>query len=318
MIARALAAAAALAAALPAHAYVRSCATNDAGQEVCFYWPGRSIAWKLNPPSAAISSPSCTADAVLAAAQSSFAAWTQATRSNESAPCDQLALPYGGTTSSIAVGIGSAAEHIVVFRQGFCSNDTSFPADDPCRTDGTCGNTHNCFDDAGALGQNTIALTTVSYSPSSGKIGDADIEVVDWNGQNRDGSLAGTPDGWYFTCQDPAALPNCTAYGQTGCVYMDLQNTLTHEAGHFIGLNHPPVAEATMYGYAQPGTVDKRSLADDDVNGVCAIYPPVKKSSSGGCGVGDPAAIPALLLAIAALAPRLRRSRGSHRTTIPA
>ncbi len=74
---------------------------------------------------------------------------------------------------------------------------------------------------------------------------------------------------------------------------MDLQNTVTHEAGHFLGLahpceadpgtatangvpvcsGHPEMTSVTMFPSASPGEISKRTLAPDDVEGVCAIYP---------------------------------------------
>ncbi len=54
----------------------------------------------------------------------------------------------------------------------------------------------------------------------------------------------------------------------------DLQNTITHEAGHFIGLAHPPLyrTESTMYYQAPAGEVKKRTLDQDDINGVWYLY----------------------------------------------
>ncbi len=83
----------------------------------------------------------------------------------------------------------------------------------------------------------------------------------------------------------------------------DVQNTLTHELGHLIGLDHTcddgarsptpkddqgnavprcfgtlPAAltDATMYNFADPGETKKRSPEADDVAGFCGIYPTTK------------------------------------------
>lgn len=53
---------------------------------------------------------------------------------------------------------------------------------------------------------------------------------------------------------------------------IDIQNVVTHEAGHFLGLAHTDVDGATMSPTAPVGQVEKRDLADDDVQGLCAIY----------------------------------------------
>jgi hypothetical protein len=53
----------------------------------------------------------------------------------------------------------------------------------------------------------------------------------------------------------------------------DLRNTLVHEMGHFIGFDHTPVQDATMFASADTCEVAKRDLASDDMMGVCAVYP---------------------------------------------
>ena len=93
-----------------------------------------------------------------------------------------------------------------------------------------------------------LALTTTTYMPSTGVIVDADMEV---NGQNFEWRALATPDSRYT----------------------DIQNVVTHEAGHFIGLDHVNDTASTMYPTAPYGEISKRQLAQDDINGVCAIYP---------------------------------------------
>ncbi len=53
----------------------------------------------------------------------------------------------------------------------------------------------------------------------------------------------------------------------------DLQNAITHEIGHFLGLGHSDVREATMYPSAAAFEMKKRSLHDDDENAVLTLYP---------------------------------------------
>lgn len=53
----------------------------------------------------------------------------------------------------------------------------------------------------------------------------------------------------------------------------DLLNTLTHELGHALGLDHDHAhPEATMYATTLAGETIKRDLAADDVEGLQAMY----------------------------------------------
>ncbi|MGE0788439.1 MAG: matrixin family metalloprotease [Sandaracinaceae bacterium] len=94
----------------------------------------------------------------------------------------------------------------------------------------------------------TIALTTTVYRKSTGQILDADVDI---NGVD-----------FVFTAD---ADPMLT---QT-----DMENTLTHELGHVLGLAHVPNPEATMFASSETGEVKKRSLDADDIAGLCWIYP---------------------------------------------
>jgi hypothetical protein len=91
----------------------------------------------------------------------------------------------------------------------------------------------------------TLALTTVTYGVNSGEIYDADMEIN--------------------TAQhtiSPAEPPPPGAY--------DLQSIMTHEAGHFLGLAHATDTHSIMYSQYQPGAI---ALTQDDVDGICTIYP---------------------------------------------
>ena len=52
----------------------------------------------------------------------------------------------------------------------------------------------------------------------------------------------------------------------------DLQNTLTHEFGHAIGLDHSSIEEATMAPSSIIGETSKRELHEDDIAGQEYIY----------------------------------------------
>ena len=101
-----------------------------------------------------------------------------------------------------------------------------------------------------------LAVTTTSFSPSTGIVVDVDIEL---NGER-----------FAFT-----------RVGETRCNpasnVQDLRNTLTHEVGHLIGLDHPPESfafrETTMFATAPACETKKRTLEQDDIDGICFIYP---------------------------------------------
>jgi hypothetical protein len=53
----------------------------------------------------------------------------------------------------------------------------------------------------------------------------------------------------------------------------DLQNVLTHEAGHFVGFAHSPDPQSTMFATVTADETQKRDLTDADRTGMCMAYP---------------------------------------------
>jgi hypothetical protein len=96
----------------------------------------------------------------------------------------------------------------------------------------------------------TLALTTVTYNVETAEIYDSDVEI-------------NTAQAKFTTTDTPPA---------DGA---DLDAVVTHEVGHFLGLAHSEVSASTMrsIGY-QLGTTGLRTLAPDDIAGICEIYPP--------------------------------------------
>jgi hypothetical protein len=95
----------------------------------------------------------------------------------------------------------------------------------------------------------TLAKTSVTYNDETGEIYDADIEVN-------------------------AANNTVTITDNQAKVEYDLQAILTHEVGHFIGIAHSPESSSVMFASYSPGSTSQRTLTPDDVDAVCAIYPP--------------------------------------------
>ena len=334
----AAAAACALAVALPrpAAAYVR---TTSPETGVAVFWPVPIATYDLSTAQAyaCCTTASCDspadAGAIEAAVRASFSEWEQG--------CTSLRLVFGGAIPEFRTGLAGTAENLVVIRRGWCSNDP-VASRDPCMSDpaADCGNLYDCFDD-GPSGQNrtTVALTTVLYDPITGRIFDADMEVNGWDGRAAGSTIVagstGPSHGYYFTCDRQPGWSQCAGYGATGCYAYDLQNTVTHEAGHFLGLAHPcedppspgvpscsaplppgetvPYAQRTMYPATAIGETSKRVLSADDVAGVCAIYPAPSGCS---CGAGGAPGAVALLLAALALRPRVTR-RARRRSPPP-
>jgi hypothetical protein len=155
-------------------------------------------------------------------------------------------------------------------------------------------------DDPSIIAKTTVWHLDAPGSPNDGLIVDADIKL---NGV-----------GYTFVIEPSTTTP------RDGTVVADLENTLTHELGHVLGLGHtcwdhisdtPPldntgnpipdcgdpslptlITDATMYPYSlMPGDTSKRSLTDDDVAGVCQPYPPSSEAAcfqfvQGGCSIG--------------------------------
>lgn len=52
----------------------------------------------------------------------------------------------------------------------------------------------------------------------------------------------------------------------------DFDTAMLHEAGHFLGLAHSETPDASMFASYTVGT-SRAKLDDDDLRGVCAVYP---------------------------------------------
>ena len=100
-------------------------------------------------------------------------------------------------------------------------------------------------------GAETLALTTVFFNGDTGEIYDANVEI----NTNEDTFTVGTPVG----------------------DQIDLNAVLTHELGHFLGLSHSSHGDATMWQSYMPSMA---TLAQDDVDGICASLPPDRATTT--------------------------------------
>jgi MYXO-CTERM domain-containing protein len=144
----------------------------------------------------------------------------------------------------------------------------------------------------GMPGQVALTLTTVGCS--TGQLKDADLLI---NGVDASFTVA------------PVA----------GEGRSDIQNTITHEAGHVAGFAHSPDPESTMFATASMDESKKRDLTTDDAQGLCDVYPlGSEPGGDDGCGCraagGGAARVPVVMLAlIVVLSVRRRSSRNEPR-----
>jgi len=102
----------------------------------------------------------------------------------------------------------------------------------------------------------TLALTTITFNYETGEIFDADIEVNSF--------------------KTPLTTSNSV-------VDFDLESIITHEAGHFLGLSHSHIPDATMFVEYERGDLSFRDLEKDDKDGICAAYPPDRDTPTDDC-----------------------------------
>ncbi|XUX00411.1 MAG: hypothetical protein TUN42_00070 [Dehalogenimonas sp.] len=110
---------------------------------------------------------------------------------------------------------------------------------------------------------NTIGVTIIWSNSRTKQVVDVDTALnLNSSYAWSQATVTGDPD--------LALLTNTTAYD------VDVQNIMTHEAGHWLVLNDlytDVAAQQTMYGYASDTELKKRSLENGDIAGVLKIYP---------------------------------------------
>ncbi|MDP7061777.1 MAG: IPT/TIG domain-containing protein [Planctomycetota bacterium] len=95
-------------------------------------------------------------------------------------------------------------------------------------------------------GSGIVAITPITFDTGSGNILDADIL---FNGSQYSFSTDGSPGTF------------------------DVQDVLSHEIGHFIGLDHSPQISGTLWPYVSSRQWLHRSLTTDDRSGAIAVAP---------------------------------------------
>lgn len=212
----------------------------------CLFWTVSTLRWhlsRLGNPKSSEAQKQNEFDAI----RRSFQTWQAAMDA-----CGNLRLEEGPLVDERTVGYKLDGENrnIVLFRGKRCTEVV--PADDACWREDTCGNTYDCWDESGS----TIAITLTTYDLKSGIVYDSDIQF--------------NAAGFHFTTVDGSG---CGSVVGSSCVATDVQNTMTHEIGHLLGLDHVQVSTSTMYPEAYQGDVSKRTLDSGSRNFVCETYP---------------------------------------------
>ncbi|MBI3182061.1 MAG: matrixin family metalloprotease [Myxococcales bacterium] len=276
---------------IPNAPYVRSRVDPSDPDSHCLWWKDGTV---IEYRQGANGNPDTPGETELAAITRSAQTW-QAVMDE----CGSLTLKEGSRTSSSKIGhdVGRADnENVMLFRTAFCTDKVG-PSDQCWRLD-DCMNRYDCW----AYARGTIALTTTVFERSTGIIYGSDVEL-------NAGSFV------FTTVDAPPCVP--PAFTQS-CVATDVQNTMTHELGHLLGLDHTTYPGSTMNPSAPAGETSKRSLDPGTKQFVCDVYPKGRASrdcvinpmpaalgpAAGGCAAAPwSVAAPALLLGM------LRRRR---------
>ena len=232
------------------------------------FWPG-SCAWIQTDSAGSTDLPLATVAQIVA---KGIANWQSVTL-EASPPCSYLQILLDPPVPSEA-----RLDHI---------NVVKFRSDKWCRpAEGSTA--EMCYS------PQATAITTIFYDSALGKsndgnIVDADIELNEIN--------------FTFIWIDHLAPPT-----RPNTMKADLENTLTHEIGHFQGLDHTcwdhvsatdpvdnsgapvpdcaavqmhqvddatylRIVQSSMYNFAEPTEIIKRMPKPDDIAGICSIYP---------------------------------------------
>lgn len=224
--------------------YVRSRVKSGDASTQCLYWTANRITWQQS----SFGNPQTAGDTEFAAVRASFQSWQDIF-----ANCGNLALVEGPVVDDRAVGYDPEGENrnLVLFRTRRCADVV--PKGAACEDDDDCANAFDCWEH----GDGTIGITLTTYDERSGIIYDSDIEL----------------NAAAFTFTTASGGGTCGPISTSNCISTDVQNTVTHEVGHFVGLDHTNANGSTMNPRAPPGEISKRTIDSGSASFVCAAYP---------------------------------------------
>ena len=219
--------------------YVRTRVDKNDPTSQCLWWKEGSA---LQLEQSDVGNPETPGETEFTATTAAYGTWAR-----ELARCGNLT--FEELPRSASRKIADDGKTLVLFRQVDCDKVMNPACTDPT----SCGNERDCWEHSNGA----LAITTTSFDPNTGRISDSDIEL-------------NTP-GFIFTTVD---APRCVEpFFDVTCVASDVQNTLTHEFGHVLGLGHSPDGASTMFSGSAPGELSKRSLDSDSKQFVCDVYP---------------------------------------------
>jgi uncharacterized protein (TIGR03382 family) len=127
-----------------------------------------------------------------------------------------------------------------------------------------------------------VATTVITISRATHQIIEADIA---FNVKHTDFEIAGS--------------------GHHSVAAYDVQNAMTHELGHALGLAHNAIPNTVMFPSSLPGETSKRTLASDDIEGLKFLYgqlpaavTPVETAAGCSAAGSAPFAIVALMMGV--------------------
>lgn len=230
--------------------YVRTIAQGVGVAETvtCVTWNRREYVYRVD----AAGSQQTPGENEFVAVDQAFATWQAV-----SDTCSDFKFVRGPRIDRPKVGAGSGDANVVTFRERSCREIV--PLADPCLADNTCSNVYACWDHS----ELTIGLTTSTYSTRTGIISDSDIEL-------NAAPHAGGGGFVFSTVTEPVCEESAVS---ALCVANDIQNTVTHEIGHVVGLDHVPEDGSTMAPTAPLGELRKRVIDHGTATGFCLTYP---------------------------------------------